>query len=44
MSVLPKMYAARPNELRELVARWLVQVDDHLASEEPDEAPDSAVS
>lgn len=44
MSVLPKIYAARPGGLRELVARWLERFDDHLVSEEPDDAPGSVVS
>lgn len=44
VSVLPKVYVVRPNELRELAMRWLVKVDDHLTSEEPDNAPGSKVS
>ena len=44
MSDRPKVYAIRPHELRELVARWLEQFDDHLVSEEPDDAPGSVVS
>lgn len=44
MSDLPKIIIPRPGELREAVMRWLVKVDDHLTSDEPDEAPDNVVS
>ena len=44
MSDRPKVYAVRPGGLRELVARWLERFDDHLVSEEPDDAPGSVVS
>lgn len=37
MSDRPKVYAIRPNELREQVMRWLAEVDDHLASDEPND-------
>lgn len=38
MSDLPKIIVPRPGELREAVMRWLVEVDDHLTTEEPDNA------
>lgn len=35
MSDRPKVYAARPHELREQAMKWLAEVDYHLTTEEP---------
>lgn len=43
MSDLPKVHAVRPHELREQAMKWLAEIDDHLASEEPDNKGESNV-
>lgn len=43
MSDHPKVCAIRRHELRERAMKWLAEVGDHLASEEPDNKGESNV-